>query len=198
MPASFDPEPQTDEGYEASRRHLRKLFSDWSERTGAGISPDATELCLHYKWGYIDRHLTRWRCEDLDELLLELVPAKVILEDSEVDDVVAETLAFLTFLAEEGLADPAGDDIDTLSSHLDQIEPVFHRRLDDPSRYGRGKVFAMAASQAGVDFDDPESLANFVERYNAELHRGQARSTGRATPPGTSPRPRPRGKRKKR
>jgi hypothetical protein len=124
-------------------------------------------------------------------------PAKVILEDSEVDEVVGETLAYLTFLAEDGLADPASDDIATLSSHLDEIEPVFHRRLADPSRYGRGKVFAMAASQAGVDFDDPESVANFVERYNAELQRDQARSTGRATPPGTSPRMRARSKRKR-
>ena len=98
--ARFDPHPATEAGYQAARRHLRRAFTRWSTATGSSFGPDCFEELVHYKWGYMDGHLTRWRCADFDEVLLELFPAKVIVEAENMGDVVPEAQTFVTFLAE--------------------------------------------------------------------------------------------------
>ena len=93
----FNPTPRNDAGYAASRRFLRSVFSTWSDETASAFGPDCFEELIHYKWGYLDRHLTRWRAADLDAILLELFPAKVIVEADELDDVIEEAKAFISF-----------------------------------------------------------------------------------------------------
>ena len=41
-------------------------------------------------------HLTRWRRRDLDEIYLELYPAKVMAEADELDEILAEPKTFIT------------------------------------------------------------------------------------------------------
>src|SRR5437667_11327925 len=95
----FDPHPRTETGYRAARRWLRTAFSRWSDDTASEFGPDCFEELIHYKWGYLDGHLTRWRRDDLDAILLELFPAKVIVEDGDLDDVIPEATTFIAFLA---------------------------------------------------------------------------------------------------
>jgi hypothetical protein len=67
----------------------------------SGVEPhgDNGEAPIHYKWAYVDGHLTRWRRRDLDEVYLELHPAKVMVEDDDFDGVLeglgADSLAAL-------------------------------------------------------------------------------------------------------
>jgi len=76
-------EPESDEEYEAASTELRRRFVAWATRGDAVFTPDAPEGMLHYKWGYLDGHLTRWRGRDLDEIYLEIYPAKVMAEPDE-------------------------------------------------------------------------------------------------------------------
>jgi hypothetical protein len=193
--ARFDPRPETEAGYQAARRQLRRSFTRWSNATGSAFGPDCFEELVHYKWGYLDGHLTRWRCADLDEVLLELFPAKVVVEAEDMGDVVPEAKTFITFLAETGLLDPGSDQPERLHLHLGKIESRFVRRMADRRRYSWGKRFWLGAAEAGVDVDDEKALAAYIEDFNArpEAERraamGRARSTaqrrGRFTPPVT-------------
>src|SRR5487761_2654278 len=95
-------EPEDDEAQNAD---LKRRFAAWATRGDAVFEPDAPEGLLHYKWAYVDGHLTRWRRGDLSEIYLELYPAKVMAGLDELDEVLAEAKMFLAFLDETGLLD---------------------------------------------------------------------------------------------
>ncbi|MDA8400908.1 MAG: hypothetical protein M0008_12875 [Actinomycetota bacterium] len=92
-------EPESDQEYEAACTELRRRFAAWATRGDAVFDPDAPEGLLHYKCGFVDGHLTRWTRRDLDEIYLELNPAKVMAEP---DELLAEAAMFLIFLLEHG------------------------------------------------------------------------------------------------
>lgn len=206
--ARFDPSPTTEAGYEAARRRLRAEFARWSELNGTNLGPDSFEELVHYKWGYLDGHLTRWARADLDGVLLELFPAKVIVEDEDLDDIIPETAAFIDFLTGTGLLDPGSEDPHLLRAHLDQLEARFRQRMADQSRYSPGKRFWLAAAAAGVQPDDEHAVAAFIEQFNTRAmaerdavlgRRAQTSAgTGRFTPPGTQPRPKTTSRRRRR
>jgi hypothetical protein len=195
-------EPEDDDDYQAANAELKERFATWCTGTGIDVDADAPEAPIHYKWGYLDGHLTRWTRRDLDEVYLELYPAKVIVEDAELGDVLVEARAFVTFLIETGLLDTESEPGDVLLGHLDQIEGRFRSNMADVSRYSFGKRFWQSAVAEGVTPDDPEALEAFMAKFNArpraerEALMGREpqvlprpRVTGRFTPPGTKPRP---------
>lgn len=205
----FDPCPATEAAYKAARQHLRAEFTRWSNEQGSALGPDSFEELVHYKWGYLDGHLTRWSRADLDAVLLELFPAKMIVDDDDLDDVVPETAAFVDFLADTGLLDPASDDPRVLLAHLEKLPERFQGRMADASRYSPGKRFWLAATAAGVPLDDEGAVSAFIEQFNARplAERDQvlgrrARTpwtgTGRFTPPGTQPRSKQKSRRRHR
>ena len=207
-PARFDPCPTSEAGYETARQQLRAVFGRWAETNSTELGPDSFEELVHHKWGYLDGHLTRWTRADLDAVLLELFPAKVIVEDDDLDDIIPETTAFIGFLADTGLLDPGSDDPHLLHAHLEQLEAPFLRCMVDQSRYSPGKRFWLAAATAGVQPDDEQAVSKFIEAFN---NRPQAErdavlgrraqtlaGTGRFTPPGTQPRPKSTSRRRRR
>jgi hypothetical protein len=206
--ARFDPSPTSEAGYETARRRLRAEFTRWAELNGSDLGPDSFEELVHYKWGYLDGHLTRWARADLDAVLLELFPAKMIVDDDDLDDIIPETAAFIGFLTDTGLLDPRSEDPQLLCAHLDQLEARFRRRMADQSRYSPGKRFWLAAAAAGVQPDDEQAVTAFIEQFNtrplterdAVLGRRAQTSagTGRFTPPGTQPRPKTSNRRRRR
>jgi len=206
-PARFDPSPTSEAGYEAARRRLRAAFAHWAELNGTDLGPDSFEELIHYKWGYLDAHLTRWTRADLDSVLLELFPAKMIVDDDDLDDVLPETHAFIDFLSDTGLLDPASEDPSLLHAHLNQLDAPFRRRMADRSRYSPGKRFWLAAAAAGVQPDDEQGVAAFIEQFNTRPlaerdavldRRAQTKAgTGRFTPPGTQARPKTTNRRRR-
>ena len=198
-PARFDPSPAGEAGYEAARQQLRAAFTRWAETTSTELGPDSFEELVHYKWGYLDGHLTRWARADLDAVLLELFPAKMIVDDDDLAQVIPETVAFIGFLADTDLLDPASEDPELLRAHLHQLEARFRQHMADPSRYSPGKRLGLAMAAAGVQPDDEQAVAAFIERFNTRPiaerdavfgRRAQTLGgTGRFTPPGTQPRP---------
>jgi hypothetical protein len=203
-------EPESDEEYEAANAELKRRFAVWATRGDAVFDPDAPEGLLHYKWGYVDGHLTRWTRGDLDEIYLELYPAKVMAELDELDEILAEARMFVTFLSETELLDEKSEPAEVLLDHLSRIEGRFRANMADRSRYSFGKRLWSEAAAEGVRLDDPGAVEAFMARFNARpraerdailgegVKPGSRRApTGRFTPPGTPPRPSS-GKRRKR
>jgi hypothetical protein len=195
-----------DDDYEDANAELKRRFAAWAEQHGLEVDPEAPELALHYKWGYLDGHLTRWRTDDLDEVYLELFPAKVMLEPDEIGQVLEEAKAFVRFLAQTGLLANGSDPADVLVEHLGSIEGEFRAAMSDPSRHGMAKRFMTAAAAEGVTPDDEEGLQAFIQRFNARsraardavLRAPTLSARGRVTPPGTRPRPSSAKRRKRR
>ena len=178
--ARFDPHPATEAGYRAARRHLRRAFTRWASDSGISFGPDSFEELIHYKWGSLDGHLTRWGRADFDAVLLQLFPAKVIVEDDDLADVGPEAQTFVSFLADTGLLDPASDKPEQLRVHLQRIEPRFVRRMADRSRYSWGKRFWLDAAEAGVTPDDKKAVAAYIESFNARPDAERRAVLGRA------------------
>lgn len=209
--APLDWSPKSEEDYEVASAYLKERFAAWCAANGTELEGDAGEAPIHYKWRYVDGHLTCWHCSDLDEVYLELHPAKVIVEEDELGSVLAEAKAFVAFLSETGLLDPGSDPLDVLLEHLARIEGRFRTNMADPARYSFGKRFFLAAAAEDVRPDDPEAVESFMAAFNARPRAEREAlfgpvpqagavptPTGRYTPPGTPSRPRPAARRKRR
>jgi hypothetical protein len=203
-----DWEPESEEDYEVAASELKKRFSQWLGVVGIESRGDDGEAPIHYKWAYVDGHLTRWTRRDLDEVYLELHPAKVMIETNDLDWVLEEAKNFIGFLDETGLLDPDSESADVLVDHLEAIEKQFILNMADASRYSFGKRLWTTAMAEGVRLDDPASVEAFMADFNARpiaerdaiLGPGlppRPAPTGRFTPPGTRPKT-PSAKRRKR
>jgi hypothetical protein len=203
--------PESDEDYEVARSYLKVRFAEWCEAKGIVFDGDPGEAPIHYKGRFLDGHLTRWRCGDLDEVYLELHPAKVIVEEEDLGSVLVEAKAFMTFLAETGLLDEDSDNLDELVEHLEHIERRFMRHMADPARYSFGKRLVLAAASEGIEPGDEDALRSFMDTFNARPRaerdalfgpRASGRSLGtaggRITAPGTRPRPKSSSTKKRR
>jgi hypothetical protein len=200
--------PESEEDYEVARSELKSRFAQWLAVVGAESHGDDGEAPIHYKRAYVDGHLTRWRCRDLDEIYLELHPAKVMVEDGDLGEVLEEAKNFIGFLDETGLLDPDSDSADVLVDHLGAIAEQFRHNMADVSRSSFGKRLWMTAQAEGVRLDDQASLNAFIADFNSRpiaerdaiLGPGlppRPSATGRFTPPGTRPKT-PSAKRRKR
>ena len=132
-------EPEDEDDYEAVKAELKRRFAAWADDKGLEVERDGPEGLLHYKWAYVDQHLTRWRRRDLYEIYLEIYPAKVMAEADELDEILAETKTFITFLAETELLDGESESPEMLCDFLDEIAPEFREHMADTSRYSFGK-----------------------------------------------------------
>jgi len=204
-------EPEEDEDYENALTELNARYAEWVADHELDVEAEVPEVLLHYKWRYLDGHLTRWTRGDLSEIYLELYPAKVVAEPEDLDEILDRAATFFQFLSEVDLADDASDPLDTLLSHLEHVAPRFRAAMTDVSRYSMGKRFTMAALAEAVDLGDPGEVDAFMARFNArsraerELLMGPSvrrvpasGSSGRVTAKGTPPRPSSTKRRKRR
>ena len=195
-------EPEDEDEYEAASAELKRLFVVWAMHADDVFDPDLPAGLLHYKWAYVDRHLTRWTCRDLYEIYLELYPAKVMVEADELDEILAETKTFITFLAQTKLLDEDSESPDVLCDFLSEIAPEFREQMADSSRYSFGKRLWTEAASEGVSPDDPAAVEAFMDRFNTRpraerdailgqgvMPTGRRVTSGRFTPRGTPSRP---------
>jgi hypothetical protein len=211
----FDPAPEDEEDYERARSILKERFAAWCATNAPRVDHDPGDTLIHFKWAFVDHELVRWRSADIDRILLELYPAKVLIEEDELGVVLEETRAFIAFLAESGWLAEGSDDPAAMAAHVDAITLSFRRNMNDSSLHSPGKSFWRAAIAEGVPMDDEKAVNAFMARYNARMAptapspfglsaigapsaRPPRRAvpapaslrliSGRATPPGTPPR----------
>lgn len=183
MKRSLELSPTSEKGYERARAALHREMAAWAE--DRGVAADSGQELLHYKWGYLDGRLGCWTVADLDAVLLELFPAKMIVEPDELDGVLDEARAFIEFLAEAGHLDPDSDDPAILCRHIERLGPRFRRRMADQGRYSWGKRMWLAMMADGVPLDNEQAVQAWMEEFNARTYEQRAAVLGSplAAPP---------------
>jgi hypothetical protein len=158
--------PEDDEAFHQAQDELLGRFAAWAERRVPEADPGLVHFALDYKWGYGDGHLGRWITADLTDLLIGWFPRKVSVATDEVERVVPSLRAFLDWLAEEALLDPASDRPAALRTTLERLAPRFLAAMDEPSRYGPAKSLVALMQSSGVDVTDQAAISGFIGRFN--------------------------------
>lgn len=173
--------PDDEDRFFARRDELIERFGSWLLDRGQEeqLSVDA-ELFLQFKWGYLDGDLGRWTLADLDEMLLELYPRKVIADAELSRTTIPAMRAWLAFLDDQGLADATSSPLRRLEQHLDALEEPFRAAMDDTSQAGLGTSLIGSMMADGVQPTDEEAVATWIEGFNAGATHQRDQAVGPA------------------
>jgi hypothetical protein len=158
--------PDDEEAFHQAHDELIDRFAAWAERRTPEADPVLVSFALDYKWGYGDGHLGRWITADLTDLLIGWFPRKVSVFAEEAERVVPSLRAFVDWLTEEGLLDPASDPSAVLRSTLERLTPQFLAAMDDPSRFGPAKSLVALMQSSGIDVSDQDAISGFIGGFN--------------------------------
>jgi len=112
--------------------------------------------------------ITTMDWEDLEVMLLDVFPCKILCEPSDALAIVTELRAFFGFLHRE-FALPNADVCAGLLD--DELTRQLELALSNPENYGLAKMMVIAGTKAGFDMTSEEGIAAFVEAYNQSLPR---------------------------
>lgn len=156
-----------EEAFDDTRAWLLDSYRRWLSDRGIADDDWVAHQLLHFKWGYLGGHLGRWAVGDLREILLELFPRKVIVDEEDLDGVVPEVGRFLTFLDDSDLLADDGDALPRLHEGLDRLAPSFAERMRDTASFGLAKSLFGGMIGHGIDPDDPGAVEAWMEHFNA-------------------------------
>ncbi len=174
---------------------------------GQAIIQRGTELgwagaMIHYAVNYLEVTPPTMTTSDLEAVIYDLFPRKVITERGDGAEIIQELRAFWHFLQRVYQLPQAKQMLARLTS---QAARRLERELQEPANFGMAKSFVLMGKEAGFDMESPEGMQAWVEAYNATVAPTMAaasRHTGpptnkksRAVPKGTMNAPRRRKKR---
>jgi len=153
--------PDDEDAFYAARDELVSRF----ERTpGGGDLGWVAAQVLDFKWGYLDGDLSQWRMQEIEEILLGLYPAKVMLDVDDLGLVVTGFARFLAFLGDAGIMPE--DDAARLAPSVKRMGPQFRSAALDERNWSMGKRLWSVAQSEGVDPTDPGEVQRFIEDFN--------------------------------
>jgi hypothetical protein len=115
---------------------------------------------------------------DLEEVLYDLFPRKVITERGDGAEIIQELRAFWRFLQRVYQLPQARQMLARLTP---QAARRLERELQEPVNFGMAKSFVLMGKEAGFDMESPEGMRAWVEAYNATV----APTMAAAEPPTT-------------
>ncbi len=178
MSLVFGPDDQ--EGFEAARDWIVTCF----EKAHSGGFGQVAAQVLDFKWGYLDGDLDHWSPEDVEEILLGLYPAKVMLDAAAIADVPVGFAALLRFLDHDrpGHEPP----LEVLGEFVERLASRFHAAMNDEDNWSFGKRMWSTAMADGVDFGDAAAVGRWVEQFNQRSLGERDQILGRlpSLPPG--------------
>lgn len=178
MPTDF--EPDDEDAFFEFRDDLIARFERSPGNDGLGW---VAGQVLDFKWGYLNGDMSHWTVGDIEEILLGLFPAKVMMDPEDPNTIVAGFAALLHFLADEGVL--AKDDARDLGTAVFRLAPRFRVAAFDERNWSMGKRLWGQASAEGVDFSDPTAMQQFVEDFNQRTFAERDAVLG--SPPGPDP-----------
>jgi hypothetical protein len=164
---------------------------------GQAITQTGTELgwaraMIHYAITYPGVTPPTMTTNDLEEVVYDLFPRKVIAERGDGAEIIHELRAFWHFLQRVYQLPQATE---LLARLTPQAARRLEREMREPANFGMAKSFVMLGKQAGFDMESPESMQAWVKAYNATVappmaaasrHRGPATNKKlRGVPKGT-------------
>jgi len=105
-----------------------------------------------------------WNARRAIECLTEIMPAKVMADDTYFEAIEPVMIAFMKFCAEKGYA----VDAEYISRRLEGITPRVMQKAGDEGHWGIGKSFLKKAESSGVDPADKKQLDSFMKEYNKD------------------------------
>lgn len=153
--------PDDEESFLTTSNRLTRLFEKMLNNQGFGW---VASQVMNFKWSFLDGDLGRWSSGDVAEILFELYPRKVVLEDTEFDEVIDGFSLFLQFLASEGIL--AKSTSRTLSELILSSRDQFVMAMSNDELFGMGKRLATAMAEDGVDISDRSALDLWMTDFN--------------------------------
>ena len=155
-----------DELFIPARDRLVTAFDEWARRQRRSVDPFVVEALIQHRWEAGDGILCRWQPADLRAVLLDWFPREVTMPPDEWQPVIPTVHAFIDFLFAEDLADRRCAEPARLHAELDGLAGDFDAAMNDQSRYGLAKFWAMRMIAAGVDPTDPPATARYIADVN--------------------------------
>ena len=146
------------------KRSVVQDFTDWA-RDRPGLEPDVVETLVDFKRTYLDdRSLTRWTCEQLEDLFMYWVPRKVVAPDEWVASAVPTMCAFIGFLRDTGRLHRDADPAVLMLGWLEDLPDEFAEAMRDPERFAANELVS-GNNPDMLDFEDDFAgyLAGLVE-----------------------------------
>ncbi len=138
---------------------------------GQAIKETGTELgwaraMIHYAITYPGVTPPTMTANDLEKVVYDLFPRKVITERGDGAEIIQELRAFWHFLQRMYQLPQAKQ----MLAHLTpQAARRLERELQEPANFGMAKSFVMMGKEAGFDMESPEGMHAWVEAYNATV-----------------------------
>jgi len=158
---------------EAGERRANELSMRFAESPAVAALPEPMRegaafisgCLLHYAWDYVGKSPEELDEQTLREVLLELLPRKVLADENVFECVAPVSQVFLGWLEAEGIL-PGGARLgQTIAGWGKQIVS----NAADPSCWGMAKGMGMLAESQGVDMSDIEAFKRFVLDYNRRV-----------------------------
>jgi hypothetical protein len=148
---------------------LRDQFAASPE--GQAISQTGTELgwagaMIHYAINYPGVTPPTMTANDLEEVVFELFPRKVLAERGDGAEIIQKLRAFWHFLQRVYQLPQAHQMLERLTP---QAARRLERKMQEPANFGMAKSFVMMGMQAGFDMESPEGMQAWVQAYNATV-----------------------------
>jgi hypothetical protein len=156
-----------DEQFEAWSVDLQNEFTNSPEFQGLPEGEYGFLNCLFgYSVNYVGETPVGLSVSDLNEILFDVIPRKVMAEPQDAVDIVAEFNAFFRFIHREYSIAGA----EKLANMLDnKAARRLAKALGNDSNFGMAKSFASQGKAAGYDMTSPEGLNQFMMAYNSGL-----------------------------
>jgi hypothetical protein len=154
---------------------------------GQAIKERGTELgwaraMIHYAITYPGVTPPTMTPNDLEEVLYDLFPRKVITERGDGAEIIQELRAFWRFLQRVYQLPQASQMLARLTA---QAARRLERELQEPANFGMAKSFVLMGKEAGFDMESPEGMQAWVQAYNATVAPTRA-ATSRHQGPATN------------
>jgi hypothetical protein len=121
---------------------------------------------LYYGYNYQSVTLPQMKKTDVEEIVTELFPRKIVLQSpAEANNTIPELLAFWQFL-QRVYKHPHAAKVITF---LKQLQPKFTQLMNDPSKFGIGKSLMSSGIAAGFDMTTQAGLDAFKQQHNQNL-----------------------------
>ncbi len=130
----------------------------------AGIELGWAGVMVHYAISYPGVTPATMTVNDLEEVIYDLFPRKVITQRGDGAEIIHELRAFWHFLERVYQLPQAGQ---VLARLTPQAARRLERELRESANFGMAKSFVLMGQEAGFDMESPEGMQDWVQAYNA-------------------------------
>ncbi len=144
-------------------RDRDRLVNAFVKSEGARYA-HVVEQVLDVKQDYLDGDPTRWSVDDVEGILFEIYPAKVMLDAAAIAEVAPGFAAFLRFVGRDL---PAHEPpLDALAQFVERSASRFVAAMNDEDNWSFGKRMWSTAVAEGVDLSDERELQRWMTGFN--------------------------------